>query len=143
MPGQISQSRLGDLVQTAKTHAIGGAAAGIAVVVIHGLVSVRNRQIRDRYAVATEGLTYIGTGAILGVMAATITALAGVSVAAIAGRGVLAVAVPMVASTLVTDRAHERVQRSVRAWSEEFVQGLSRSTAPDYEPSAKNGLMEK
>ncbi len=124
MPGQISQSRLGHLAQTAKTHAIGGAAAGIAVGVIDGLVSVRDRQIRDRYDAATEGLTHIGTGAILGVMAATITALAGVSVAAIAGRGVLAIAVPMVASSLVTDMAHERVQRSVRAWSEDFVQGL-------------------
>ena len=124
MPGQILQTPVGHLVQTAETHAIGGAAAGIAVGVIDGLVSVRERQIRDRYDAAAEGLTHIGTGAILGVMAATITALAGVSVAAVAGRGFLAVAVPMVATSLVTDMAHERVQRSVRAWSEDFVQGL-------------------
>ena len=124
MPGEISQGRLGHLAQTAKTHAIGGAAAGIAVGVIDGLVSVRDRQIRDRYDAAAEGLTHIGTGAILGVMAATVTALAGVSVAAIAGRGVLAIALPMVASTVATDMAHGRVQRLVRAWSEDFVRGL-------------------
>ncbi len=124
MPRQILQNPLGYLTQTAKTHAIAGAAAGVAVGVIDGIMSVRHNQITDRYDAAAEGLTHIGTGTILGVLAATVTALAGVSVAAIAGRGILAIAVPMVASTVVTEIAHERVQRSVRSWSEDFVEGL-------------------
>ena len=124
MPALISKSPLGHLTQTAKTHAIAGAAAGVAVGVIDGIIAVRARQIRDGYDAAAEGLTHIGTGAILGVLAATVTALAGVSVAAFAGRGIMAIAVPMVASTVATDMAHERVQRSVRAWSEDLVNGL-------------------
>ena len=124
MPAQISKSPLGHLAQTAKNHAIAGAAAGVAVGVLDGIISLRQSKFEDRYDVAAEGLTLIGTGAILGVMAATVTALAGISVGAVAGRGILAIAVPMVASTLVTDSAHKRVERSVRSWSEHFVDGL-------------------
>ena len=63
MPAQIARSPLGHLVQkTAKTHAIAGAAAGVAVGVIGGIISVRRSQVRDRYDVAAEGLTHIGTG---------------------------------------------------------------------------------
>ena len=135
MPAQISKSPLGHLAQTAKTHAIGGAAAGVTVGVIDALISVRHSQVRDSYDVAAEGLTHIGTGAILGVLAGTVTALAGVSVAAIAGRGILAIAVPMVASTVVIDSAHKRVARLVRSWSEDVVKGLKqplqRQPGPD------------
>ena len=91
---QILKSPWGHLTQTVKTNAIAGAAAGVALGVIHGIISVRPSQLRDRYDFAAEGLTHVGTGAILGLLAATTTALAGVAVAAFAGRGILAIAVP-------------------------------------------------
>ena len=132
---QISKSPWGPLTQTLKTHAIAGAAAGVALSIINGIISVRPSQLRDRYDFAAEGLTHVGTGAILGVLAATVTALAGVSVGAIAGRGILAIAVPMVASTVVIDSAHKRVARLVRSWSEDVVKGLKqplqRQPGPD------------
>lgn len=136
VPVQISKSPLGHLAQTAKTHAIAGAAAGVAVGVIDGIISVRQSRVRDRYDVVTEGLTHIGTGAILGVMAASVTALAGVSITAIAGRGILAIAVPMVASTVVTESAHKRVASLVRSWSEDVVTGLKQSLQPPPTPDA-------
>ncbi len=57
---------LNQLVQTAKTHAIAGASAGVAVGIVHGVIAVRNSQLRDRYDVMAEGLTHVGTGAVLG-----------------------------------------------------------------------------
>ncbi len=71
-----------------KTNAIAGAAAGVALCVVQGIISVRQSRLRDHYDVdvVAERLTHIGTGAILGVLAATSTALAGVSVAAVAER---------------------------------------------------------
>jgi len=123
----ISESHLRHLAQTAKTQAIAGAAAGVALGVVHGIISMRDRQLRDRYDVAAEGLTHVGTGAILGVLAATSAAVAGVTVAAIAGRGVLAIAVPLVASTVVTGSAHQPIDRLVRSWSEDVVKCLKRT----------------
>ncbi len=132
---EISTSSLRALAQTAKTHAVAGASAGVAFGVIHGAISIYNRQLKDRYDVAAEGLTHVGTGAILGVLGATATAVAGVSIAAIAGRGILAVAVPLVASSAITSSAHEPVERFMRSWSEDVVNGvkgiLHRRDSPD------------
>lgn len=120
-------SPLKQLVQTAKTHAVAGASAGVAVGIVHGVIAVRNSQLRDRYDVMAEGLTHVGTGAVLGALAATVTAFAGVSVAAVAGRGILAIAVPLVASTVATGSAHEPIERFVRGWSKDMVTGLRRT----------------
>ncbi len=123
LPG-MSNISLKQLAQTAKTTAIAGAAAGVAVGVVHGIISVRRSHLRDPYDVAAEGLTHVGTGAILGVLGATASALAGVSVAASAGRGILTIAAPMAAGMVVTSSAHERVHHLARTWSERFVRGL-------------------
>ncbi len=120
----VSETPLRNLLQIAKTNAIAGASAGVAMGVIQGMVSVRQSRLQDRYDVAAEGLTYVGTGAILGALAATVTALAGVSVAAIAGRGILSIAVPLVASTVATGSAHKPTERLVRSWSEDAVNRL-------------------
>lgn len=127
MYAQVSTNSLRHFTETAKTHAIAGAAAGVAVGVIHGIISVRHSQLRDRYDVAAEGLTQVGTGAVLGALAATVTALAGVSIGAVAGRGILSIAVPLVASTVVTNSVHKPVERAVRSWSEDVAEGLKRS----------------
>lgn len=127
MPTYVSTSPLSDLAQTAKTHAIAGASAGVALGVVHGLISVRQSRLRDGYDVAAEALTHVGTGAVLGALAATVTVLAGVSVAAIAGRGMLTIAVPLVASTVATGSAHQPVERLVRSWSDDVVKGLRRT----------------
>ena len=132
---QVSTNPLRHFAQTAKTHAIAGATAGVAVGVIHGIISVRHSQLRDRYDVAAEGLTHVGTGAVLGTLAATIAALAGVSIAALAGRGILSIAVPLVASTVVTNSAHRPVERAVRSWSEDVAEGLRRSMARSSSPN--------
>jgi cobalamin biosynthesis protein CobD/CbiB len=123
------------LAQIAKTNAIAGTAAGVAVGVIDSIISVRQSPPRDRYDVLVQGLTSVGTGAVLGALAATVTALAGVSVAAIAGRGALAIAVPMVATTVATDSAHKPVERLVRSWSEDVVKGLKRTLAREASPN--------
>jgi len=132
---QILQSRLRHLARIAKTHAIAGAAAGVALGVVHGIISVRHSRLRDRYDVMAEGLTHVGTGAVLGALAATTTALAGVSVAAIGGRGVVAIAVPLVASTVATGSAHKPVERLVRSWSEDVVKGLKRTSQRQASPN--------
>ena len=124
---QISKSPWGHLTQTVKTNAIAGAAAGVALGVIHGIISVRPSQLQDRYDYAAEGLTHVGTGAILGLVSATTTALAGV---AVAGRGILEIAVPMVASSLVTSIAHKPANRFARALSEDIVKGRNRPSQP-------------
>ncbi|MDJ0872040.1 MAG: hypothetical protein QNJ87_09730 [Gammaproteobacteria bacterium] len=123
----ISSGYLKTLAQTAKTHAIAGASAGVALGIIHGAISVHERQLRDRYDMAAEGLTHVGTGAILGVLGAMATALAGVSVAAITGRRLVAIAVPLVASAVVTSGAHEPVERWVRSRSDDVVAALKRT----------------
>ena len=120
----MSDISLKQLAQTAKTTAIAGAAAGVTMGLVRGIISVRRSRLRDPYDVAVEGLTHIGTGAILGVLGASASALAGVSVAASAGRGILTIAVPMAASMVVTSSAHERVHNIARTWSERFVIGL-------------------
>ena len=137
---QISESPWGHLTQTMKANAIAGAAAGIALSVIHGIISVRPSQLQDRYDFAAEGLTHVGTGAILGLLAATTTALAGV---AVAGRGIiLAIAVPMVASSLATSIAHKPATRFARALSEDVVKGRNRPSQPqahsDVRAAARN-----
>lgn len=134
MPAPVLQSPLTHLAQTAKTHAIAGAAAGVALGVVHGIISARHSRLRDRYDVAAEGLTHVGTGAVLGLLAATTSALAGVSVAAFAGRGILAIAAPMVASHVVTGSAHGRVARWVRSWSEDVVKGLRQTSQRQARP---------
>jgi len=136
MPAPVLESPLRYLAQTAKTHAIAGAAAGVALGAVHGIISVRHSRLRDRYDVAAEGLTHVGTGAVLGLLAATTTALAGVSVAAFAGRGILAIAVPLVASTVATGSAHKPVERLVRSWSEDVVEGLKRTLERQASPNA-------
>lgn len=135
MPTPIFKSPLGELAQIAKTNAIAGTAAGVAVGVIDSIISVRQSPPQDRYDVLVQGLTSVGTGAVLGALAATVTALAGVSVAAIAGRGALAIAVPMVATTVATDSAHKPVERLVRSWSEDVVKGLKRTLAREASPN--------
>ena len=122
----ISTSPQGDFAQTVKTQAIAGAVAGVALGVIHGVISVRYSQLRDRYDVLGEGLTHAGTGAILGVLGGASAAFAGVSVAPIAGRGAVAIAAPLVASAVVTSSAHKPVERLVRSWSRSVVSGLRR-----------------
>lgn len=118
---QISRAHWEQLAQTAKTNAIAGAVAGVALGVIHGAVSVRRSQLRDGYEFAAEGLTLVSTGAILGLLSGTTAALAGVTTAAVAGRGILALAVPLVASNLATGFAREPVNRLARTWSEGVV----------------------
>ncbi len=127
MAAQVSTASLEGLARTARTHAIAGAIAGVAVGVIHGIASARRGHFNDRYDLAAEGLTYVGTGAVLGATAATATALAGLSVAAVGGRGIAVIAVPLVASTVATSRMHGPVERLVRSWSEEIVAGLKRT----------------
>ena len=135
MPTPVSASPMGHLVEIAKTNAIAGASAGVAMGVIHSVISARQSPPRDRYDVVAEGLTSVGTGAVLGALAATVTALAGVSVAAIAGRGTLAIAVPMVATTVATNSAHKPVERLVRSWSEDVVKGLKRTLEREASPN--------
>ena len=122
----VSTSPGGNLAQTAKTQALAGASAGLVLGVIHSVNSVRQSQIRDRYDVAAEGLTQVGTGAILGLLGATSAAVVGVYVAPIVGRGILAIAVPLVASAAITSSVHKPAERLVRAWSEAVVKGLKR-----------------
>lgn len=124
---QISEGLSGPLTQSVKTNAIAGAAAGIALSLIHGIISVRPSQLQDRYDFAAEGLTHVGTGAILGLLAATTTVLAGV---AVAGRGMLTIAVPIVASSLVTSIAHKPTNRFARALIEDVVKGRNRPSQP-------------
>jgi hypothetical protein len=124
---QITQGPWGPLTQSVKTNAIAGAAAGIALSLIHGIISVRPSQLHDRYDFAAEGLTHVGTGAILGLLAATTTVLAGV---AVAGRGMLTIAVPIVASSLVTSIAHKPTNRFARALIEDVVKGRNRPSQP-------------
>jgi hypothetical protein len=114
------------LTQTARTQAFAGAAAGVTVGFVRGIVSVRVNQLQGGRDVLTEGLTQTGAGAILGVLGALAASAAGVTATAIAGRGVLSIAMPMVASAVVTGSAHEEVVRAVRPWSEGFVRGVSR-----------------
>lgn len=121
------QSSLSVLIQTAKTQAIAGAAAGLAYGAVQSIISVRRNQLRDGYDVATEGLAHVSTGAILGCLAAMAASVAGVSVAAIAGRGILSVAAPTVASAIVTSGGYARVDRVVRPWSEGVVNSLKRT----------------
>ena len=135
MPALISDSSLRQLGQIAKTNAIAGASAGVAIGVIHSIISVRRSPPRDRYEVVAEGLTSVGTGAVLGALAATVTALAGVSVAAIAGRGALSIAVPMVATTVATHSAEKPVERWVRSWSEDVAKGLRRTLKREARPN--------
>ena len=123
----IPRSSLKNLAQIAKTHAIAGASAGVALGIVHGVVSVHESQLRDRYDVAAEGLTHVGTGAILGMLGAVTTAFAGVSVAAVTGRRFLTLAVPLIASLAVTGTAQEPVERIVRSWSGNAVQSLRRA----------------
>ncbi len=126
---------LRQVARTAKTNAIAGASAGVAVGVVRGIVSLRRSRPRDRYDVAAEGLTHVGTGAVLGVLAAMTGALAGASVAAISGRSILAIAAPLVASTVATASAHEPVERIVRYWSEDVVESLRRSLERRADPN--------
>ncbi len=127
---QVSRAHWEQLAQTAKTNAIAGAVAGVALGVIYGAISVRRSQLRDGYDFAAEGLTHVSTGAILGILSGTTTALAGVTAAAITGRGILSIAVPLVASNLVTGIAREPVNRLARAWSEGVVKGGNRPSQP-------------
>ncbi len=136
MVTDISSGYLKTLVQTAKTHAIAGASAGVALGIVHGVISVQERQLRDRYDMAAEGLTHVGTGAILGVIGAMATALAGVSVAAITGRRIVAIAVPLVASAAITSGAHDPVERWVRSRSDDIVAALKRTLERSGQPGA-------
>jgi carbon monoxide dehydrogenase subunit G len=110
--------------ETARTQAIAGAAAGAALGILRGIVSVRSNRMRDGYDVMTEGLAEIGTGAVLGAMSAVAATATGVTVAAVTGRTVLTVAAPLVASALTSSLAHKRVDRQIRPMSEDFVHGL-------------------
>lgn len=122
-----SQSSLALLAQTAKTHAIGGASAGLAFGAVQSVIAVHHNRLRNGYDILAEGLTHVGTGAILGVLGAMAASVAGVSVTAITSRRILTVAVPMVASAMVTSGAHQGVYRLVHPWSERAVNGLKRT----------------
>ena len=135
---QIPKSTWVHLAQTAKTNAIAGAVAGVALGVIQGAISMRRSQLRDRYDFAAEGLTHVGTGAILGLLSGTTTAFAGVAAAAVAGRGIVAIAVPLVASNLVTGIAHKPVSRLARTWSEGVVKGRNRASPPQARSGGKD-----
>jgi hypothetical protein len=112
------------LAQTAKTQAVAGASAGVTLGLIRGVIYVRRRPLRDGYDVAAEGLTQVSIGAILGIFGAMAASVTGVWVAAVAGRGVLSVAIPAVASAMVSGSAHEPVDRLVRPWSEGVINSL-------------------
>ena len=130
----ISISPQIDFAQTAKTQAIVGALAGLTLGVIHGVTSARDSQPRGRHDVAVEGLTHAGTGAILGLLGGTTTALAGVLIAPIAGRGILAIAITLVAGAAVTSSAQRPVERLVRSWSQHVVWGVRRAFQPQLSP---------
>ena len=120
------------LAQTAKTHAIAGASAGVALGLIEGVIAVHQGRSRDRYDIAAETLTHIGTGAVLGALAGATAALAGLSAAGMGGRAVATTTASLVASIAATSVAHSPVERVVRSWSEGVVSGVrSLTMVPD------------
>jgi len=119
-----SASPLKYLVQTAKTQAMAGMAAGMVIGAVHGVVAVRRRRLVTGYDVAVEGLTHVGNGVVLGLLGGVAASVAGVTVAAVVGRGIWVVAAPLVASTVVTGSAQDRVERLIRPVSEGFVEAL-------------------
>ena len=134
-----SKSTLKFLIQTARAQAVAGASAGMALGLIRGIIAVQYKQLRDGYEVAAEGLTHVGTGAILGILGATAASVAGVSVAAITGPSLLTRAAPTIASTVVTGSVQEYVDRLVRPWSNHVVIRIRRAVqGPEWsDPSSK------
>ena len=120
----VSTPSFQQLAQTARTQAVVGAAAGVTLGAIRGFVLVRRKGARDAFQVATEGITQVGTGAVLGVLGGLAASVTGVSVTAAAGRGILAIAAPVVASAMITSNAHDPVARVIRTWSERLLDGL-------------------
>jgi hypothetical protein len=119
-----SSSTLQLITQTFKSQAAAGAAAGVSLGVVRGIVTVRRHQLKDGYDVLAEGVTQVGTGAVLGILCAMTASVTGVTVAAIAGRGILAFALPVVASTITSNVAHGRIDRMIRPLGEDFAQGM-------------------
>jgi hypothetical protein len=124
MASPVSKESLGFLTQTARNQAVAGIAAGMALGVLRGLVSVRRDPPRDGYGIAAEGLAHVSNGVILGLLGGMAASLAGVSVAAVAGRGVLTTAAPTVASAIVSFSAQDWVDRLVRPRTDALVRSL-------------------
>ena len=137
----FSTSPGGNLVEAAKTSAILGATIGLAAGVFDGILSVRRNRSLDGYDIAADALTHVATGAVLGALGATAAGLAGISLAAVAGRGSLAIAVPLIASAVVTGVAHDPVDRLVRSLSEGAVKGVKRAFQREGSPSVVRGTM--
>jgi hypothetical protein len=127
------------ILETAKTQALAGAAAGAALGVLRSFVTVHRENLHDGYDVLSEGLTELGTGALLGAVSALAASATGATVAAIAGRGIWTVAAPLVVSTVTSNLAHKRVDRLVRPFSEDLVRGLKESLNDNFMREALPG----
>ena len=112
------------LTQTAKAHATAGATAGVILGLYHGILSVQRFPPKDRYGVVSGYLTHAGTGAIIGILGATVATVSGISAAAIAGRGILTIMAPILSSAMVTSAAYGPVLRFIRPLSEDLANGL-------------------
>lgn len=122
---------LGLIVETAKTQAVAGAAAGATLGIVRSIVTVHREQLHDGYEVLAEGMTQIGTGAVLGILSGLAASATGATVAAVVGRGVWVIAAPLVASAITSSLAHGRVDRLVRPLSADIVRGLRESLEND------------
>jgi hypothetical protein len=127
---------MGLVIETAKTQALAGAAAGATIGILRGIVSVRHHRLQSGYDVLAEGMTEIGVGTVLGILSSVAATATGVTVAAISGRAVLIVAAPLVASAVTSSLAHNRVDRFVRPITEDFVYGLKRASEENFLVSA-------
>lgn len=125
------QGSLSLIIETAKTQAIAGAAAGATLGIVRSIVTVHREQLHDGYEVLAEGMTQIGTGAVLGILSGLAASATGATVAAITGRGIWIVAAPLVASAMTSSIAHGRVDRLVRPLSADIARGLKESLEGD------------
>lgn len=123
---------MGLLIETAKTQALAGAAAGAAIGILRSVVSIRRNRFQSGYDVLAEGMTEIGVGTVLGILSSVAATATGVTVAAISGRAVLIVAAPLVASAVTSSLAHNRVDSVVRPMTEDFVNGLKRASKENF-----------
>ena len=123
---------MGLVIETAKTQALAGAAAGATIGILRSIVSIRRNRFQSGYDVLTEGMTEIGVGTVLGVLSSVAATATGVAVAATVGRGVMMVAAPLVASAVASSLAHNRVDGIVRPMTEDFVNGLKRASEENF-----------
>ena len=124
------------VIETAKTQALAGAAAGATIGILRSIVSIRRNRFQNGYDVLAEGMTEIGVGTVLGVLSSVAATATGIAVAATVGRGVMIVAAPLVASAVTSSLAHNRVDRVVRPMTEDFVNGLKRASEENFLVSA-------